>query len=148
MFEVNVLAFDLGSTWACYDGADAWHHTATGARPEKLANFAANALGCGALALYDLVIYERPFARGQAATRLLWGMAGILEAAAYNAGAAVLCTTPAEIKKWSTGSGRASKEEMLVAARAMGYKGDNEHEADAFCLWNFAQATVTMEPAQ
>ena len=30
----------------------------------------------------DLIIYERPFARGQHATRSLWGIAGIIDAMA------------------------------------------------------------------
>jgi len=155
---MKIIAFDLGSTWACATNdpsekmvllgqdADALHFVETGARPEKLAAFSRAVWALEGQAV-DLVIYERPFARGQAATRLLWGMAGILEAAAHAAGAAVLDISPAEIKKWATGNGHASKEEMLVAARRMGYTGDNEHEADAFALLKMAEATVTSDAA-
>lgn len=92
---------------------------------------------------FDTIIYERPFARGQAATRMLWGMAGVVEALAHANGAAVLDATPGEIKKWSTGQGSAEKTTMIDAAGFMGYRGDNEHEADAWCLLRFAEATLT-----
>jgi Holliday junction resolvasome RuvABC endonuclease subunit len=90
----------------------------------------------------ELIVYEQPFARGAAATRCLWGIAGIIEALAHNAGAACLCITPSEIKKWATGAGTADKDAMTLAAHCMGYAGENEHEADAWCLLKFAEATI------
>lgn len=94
----------------------------------------------------DAVVYERPFARGFHATRSLWGLAGILEAVAHDAGAAVLDITPSEIKKFATGSGRASKEDMILFASTTGYAGDNEHEADAWCLLRMAETLKWKEP--
>lgn len=89
----------------------------------------------------DVVVYERPFARGEAATRMLWGIAGLIEAV-FGDVAAVVDYTPAEIKKFSTGSGKADKDKMTFAAQLLGYEGDNEHEADAFCLLKFSEATI------
>lgn len=158
---MKIAAFDLGSTWAVAtnddDGGPAVTHVdlnpdrkkpkLSRKRPEILGLFAdAMAYGGSAMAVLDVVVYERPFARGQAATRLLWGMAGILEAAAHNAGVAVLDMTPGEIKLWAAGKGNADKEAMIEAAQLMGYGGNNEHEADAWCLLKFAQATLTKEP--
>lgn len=91
---------------------------------------------------FDAVVYERPFARGQAATRLLWGMAGIIEALAHDYGAAVLDPTPSEIKKWAATCGGADKDAMILAANFLGYDGDNEHEADAWCLLHYAIADL------
>ena len=144
---MRIAAFDLGSTWAIArnqgpNGPWAQHAGLEGKRPQKLGRFADLFQGT-ILDGYDVVVYERPFARGQAATRMLWGMAGILEAAAHNAGVAVLDITPAEIKKWATGKGTASKGEMIAAAQRLGYAGENEHEADAFCLLCMAEATLT-----
>lgn len=144
---MRIAAFDLGSTWAITrnqgpNGPWTQHAGLEGKRPEKLAGFIV-ALSRIPLREVDVVVYERPFARGQAATRMLWGMAGILEAAAHNAGVAVLDITPAEIKKWATGKGTASKGEMIAAAQRLGYAGENEHEADAFCLLCMAEATLT-----
>jgi Holliday junction resolvasome RuvABC endonuclease subunit len=85
----------------------------------------------------DIVFYERPFARGAAATRSLWGMAGILEAVAP---AAVLDATPSQIKEFATGNGKADKEEMIEAARQRGYHATTEHAADAYHAALYAQA--------
>ena len=90
----------------------------------------------------EVAVYERPFARGMDATRCLWGLAGIIEAACTNNGLAVVDALPTEIKKFATGKGTASKEAMMDAARAMGYQGDNEHEADAFMLLKYAEIYV------
>lgn len=140
---MKIVAFDLGTTWATAQNAPLGvdHATLTGKhRPEKMAAFAV-ALAAGHWEDFDLVVYERPFARGQAATRFLWGMAGILEAAAAPY-CAIVDITPAEIKKWATGKGGSGKDPMLVAAACMGYTGDNEHEADAFCLLKYAEANL------
>lgn len=93
---------------------------------------------------FDVVHYERPFARGQAATRSLWGVAGVLEAAATINGWATLDSTPVEIKKFA-GNAKASKDQMSVFAQAQGYRGTNEHEADAFLGLKYAINYVTKE---
>lgn len=164
---MKIAAFDLGTTWAVATNdlsqkaillgldAEAAHMDLNPGRtkpklkrqrPEVLGRFAeCLAHGGGILEGFDVVVYERPFARGQGATRLLWGMAGILEAAAHNAGVAVLDMTPGEIKLWATGKGNAGKPEMIAAAQRLGYTGDNEHEADAYCLLKFAEATLSKE---
>jgi Holliday junction resolvasome RuvABC endonuclease subunit len=155
---MKIAAFDLGSTYACAHnwfkgppGRAAWHldinpyrakPKLAKKRPEVLAVFASH-LDFLRLEQPDVVVQSRPFARGEAATRMLWGMAGILEAAAHNAGCAILDFSDTEIKKWATGSGKATKEEMIAAAQRLGYAGDNEHEADAFCLLCMAEATLT-----
>lgn len=143
---MRIIAFDLGSTWAAayhmVDGSTRVEHgVLKGTRVEKLAHFLDD---IGYFDEFDVAIYERPFARGQAATRMLWGMAGIIEARAGKC-CAVLDATPAEIKKWATGQGNATKDMMgIAAALTLGYTGDNEHEADAWCLLKFAEATLTI----
>jgi Holliday junction resolvasome RuvABC endonuclease subunit len=94
---------------------------------------------------FDAVHYERPFARGQAATRSLWGVAGVLEAASVVSGWATLDSTPLEIKKFGTGNAKASKEDMIAGAQKLGYKGTNEHEADAYIGLKYALKYVTKE---
>lgn len=89
----------------------------------------------------DALVFERPFARGMDATRSLWGIAGIVEALAIGRHMAVLDLTPATIKQHITGKGNGKKPDMLAAAARMGYMGNNEHEADAFCLLQVALAT-------
>ena len=143
---LKIIALDLGGTsaFATNDGeVGHWDMTRKGKakRPECLANFWAELdLQIMCMGDLDVLIYERPFARGAAATRALWGYAGICEALAHHHGAAVLDLTPGQIKKWATGNAKATKEEMLVAAKKLGYGGENEHEADAYCLMKYAVA--------
>lgn len=87
----------------------------------------------------DIVFYERPFARGAAATRSLWGMAGVLESVMGSV-APVLDATPSQIKAFATGSGKADKEDMIDASRQRGYYAQTEHAADAYHAALYAQA--------
>lgn len=149
---MKIAAFDLGSHVACA-------HNMTGAGNERVTHWdakgdrverAGQILGWLKEAFQqfedhgglDVVVYERPFARGQAATRSLWGVAGILEALAGAYGWPCIDYTPGEIKKHAIGKGDAEKDEMILAASLTGYMGDNEHEADAWCLMRFAEDNI------
>jgi hypothetical protein len=147
---MNILAFDLGKNLACARNfqvgkfpAYAFSCTCSGDRGERAAQAMQwfddqfeNTLGG------EVVIYERPFARGAAATRALWGLAGILEAVAKKHGFDAFDCGVRELKLWATGNGNACKDDMIAAAKRMGYTGDNEHEADSFCLLKWAEENV------
>lgn len=154
---MKLACFDLGTTWALATNqplgealtsplAQAYHHTLIGGnRIAKLIGFRKILELNVRWEDYDFVVYERPFARGQAATRMLWGMAGIIESVCGEH-CGILDFTPAEIKKWATGYGNASKDAMgLAAAVRLGYTGNNEHEADAYCLLKFSEANLHVE---
>lgn len=147
---MKIAAFDLGTNMAV-----AWR-SEPGARPrwkgrvligetraEKLAHCERWLCMWWLLVARDLnieaIFYERPFARGQAATRMLWGIAGHLEAFAAARDLPVVDMPPSTIKKHVTGDGAASKALMLEAARRFGYDGNNEHEADAICALVYAE---------
>lgn len=143
---MKIIAFDLGKNfaWAHQPGRKVItsHFTIEGARAHRLAetmNQLVELLGGLTFGL-DAVVYETPFARGRDATRSLWGIAGVIEACATNAGLPCLDVAVPTIKKFATGHGKASKEDMIAAARKFGYKGTNEHEADAVCLLRYAEA--------
>jgi Holliday junction resolvasome RuvABC endonuclease subunit len=146
---MKIIAFDLGKNfaWASnWDLGPGLNHGCTSFgdiprahRQGKLLTFLTDLLrnlDC------DIVIYETPFARGRDATRSLWGIAGIIEAVATNAGLPVVDAAVPTIKKFATGYGKASKEQMIDAAHKFGYKGSNEHEADAVCLLRYAEANL------
>jgi crossover junction endodeoxyribonuclease RuvC len=142
---MKIIAFDLGSTigWAAnYSGyLQTGHHTFTGTRVQRFAAIQ------GWLAELNwrsvkVVVYETPLVRGQDATRILWGIAALLEAAATRAGLPILDVAVPTIKKFAAGKGFASKLEMLAAAQKFGYTGSDEHEADATCLLNYAAANL------
>ncbi|MDR3562030.1 MAG: hypothetical protein P4N59_11430 [Negativicutes bacterium] len=148
---MNLIAFDLGANmaFACEDVVHFphWsvktfkgHRTYRAADTLKWLNEAFDNHPW-----VDTAIYERPFARGQDATRCLWGIAGILEAVATSKGCTVLEVLPSTIKKWATGSGKADKEVMTAAAVRLGYYGQNEHEADAYCLYQYGRANIRVK---
>ena len=146
---MKIIAFDLGSTmaWASNIGN---HRTIvtgcktfTGSRAERL-----TAIHCWLEEgeefnwRVDAVIYETPLTRGQAATRILWGIAGLVEVTASLKFLPVLDVAVPTIKKFATGSGHAGKTQMIAAARKFGYTGTDEHEADAVCLLRYAAANL------
>lgn len=148
---LKLIHFDLGANMAyahnCMgDVVIADHFTAKGTRQERAAatlkwlNLRFSDL-VKARTVPDAVHYERPFARGMHATRSLWGVAGLVEAVAKQYGLDTFDTTPKEIKKF-VAHYKASKEEMIVAARLLGYMGNNEHEADAWCGLKYAEKYI------
>src|ERR1700688_309732 len=151
---MKIIAFDLGANMAFATNIDSvWcrHLVAKGTRIERSVQTLSWLKALYDMlekqeALPDVVVYERPFVRGADATRCLWGIAGLIEAV-FGKGCAVLDMSPGEVKKHSTGNGKADKNEMTMAAMTMGYQGDNEHEADAFCLLRFAEDTFTKDPS-
>lgn len=86
----------------------------------------------------DVVIYERPFARGLHATRSLWGMAGVVEAVTTLEKLPVLDQVPSKIKKWATGKGTADKDAMIAEAKRRGHNVADDHQADAVLLGLYA----------
>ena len=143
---MRIIAFDLGRNfaWAGNVGGLSFYHVELhgGSRAHRLGfliNYLSKVLSWKG---YDVAVYETPFARGRDATRSLWGIAGIIEACATNAGLPVVDVAVPTIKKFATGHGKASKDQMIKAAQRMGYKGSNEHEADAVCLLRYAEANL------
>jgi crossover junction endodeoxyribonuclease RuvC len=141
---MKIIAFDLGSTLAWATNAppsNVGSKTFEGKRPVRFAD-TQRWLERFFSEPFDVVVYETPFARGRDATRSLWGIAGILEAVATNFALPIIDVAVPTIKKFATGNGMASKLEMISAAKKFGYKVDNDHEADAVCLLNYAIANL------
>ncbi len=138
---MKIIAFDLGANMAWADLAQTAHHFFEGNRVVRFAAIASWLQGFS-WKKYDVVVYETPLARGQAATRSLWGIAGILEAAVTCANLPIVDVAVPTIKKFATGNGFAAKDDMIKAAQKFGYIGQNEHEADAVCLLNYAIANL------
>lgn len=154
-FPLKVAAFDLGSHMAVahnlYGTGDVRvNHTEF--KGTRVTRAAATKQwlhdlfdGMARIGPPDFVMYERPFGRGQDATRSLWGLAGLIEAEAGSRNIPVLDQDPSSIKKWTSGNGGAEKHDMLLFAAMTGYAGDNDHEADAYCLLRYAEANVAFE---
>lgn len=180
--RTDIMAIDLGSqVGICYgdtdDGVDIFegvdlsrgcffnqvedYSAIYKSRQDKLCQFRQIIGKCISDYRPDVVVFERPFVRGMGATRMLWGMAGVLESFQEKTetwdenGKDYYYTMPkmydvavTTIKKFATGSGRASKEEMIEAAKnILGNKHKRlqktmtDHEADAICLFQYFKET-------
>jgi len=106
------------------------------ALPERLARIQDGLGGVIARARPDEVSIEHVFAGVSPRSALVLGQArGVALAAAARAGLPVFEYQPAEVKLAFTGSGRASKEQMLRTARALlGVEAELSDEADALAL--------------
>ena len=88
----------------------------------------------------EMVGYEMPHQRGGHATQLLLGMLGILHVACTKAGIEYSSVHSATLKKFATGSGRASKEQMVsLATVKFKRKIIDDNEADALHILAWAQ---------
>lgn len=89
------------------------------------------------LAGYDdieLVMIEGLAYAAHDSSRQLAMLAGVIRMALYDAGHPFLTVTPNQLKKYATGSGKASKEAVVDAAqKRLRYDGYDNNEADA--LW-------------
>ena len=84
----------------------------------------------------DLVVIEQPFSRYATATATLQRTYGVLLAELARVGCVVQWVPPATLKLAATGSGKADKPQMILAARALGYDVANDDEADACLLFH------------
>lgn len=88
----------------------------------------------------ELIVYEAAHHRGGAATEVACGFTTRLqEHAAATDGCECVSVHTATLKKRTTGNGRASKDDMIAAARER-WKCEpaDDNEADALCLLAFA----------
>lgn len=88
----------------------------------------------------DVVVIEG-FSYGSKGSSIdeVYGLGWVIRLALAEAERPYAVVPPASLKKYATGKGNASKEEMLVAAvKRLGYDGSSNDEADA--LWLRAMA--------
>jgi Holliday junction resolvasome RuvABC endonuclease subunit len=151
---MKTLAIDIGSSIGMASNIPGWgplHKTFDGDRRERAGNFMCHMNRTLRLLKsqgLECVIYEDTFARGVNAAKSLYGMIGVIEATCWSAGFPAMWVSPATVKKWATGKGNATKEDMLSAAQLLGYVAEgseNEHEADAYCLLCYAEASMIEE---
>lgn len=87
---------------------------------------------------YDLLAYEEPHLRGRKPTRFLVGLANGIEEVGGGLKIPVVSVHSGTLKKFATGSGRASKEDMIAAARKRWQvepKTDDEADALMILAW-------------
>ena len=93
-----------------------------------------------------MVGYEMPHQRGGHSTQLLLSMLGILHVACEKAGIEYASVHSATLKKSATGSGKASKEEMIrIAVVKFSREIIDDNEADALHILAWARNTFEKE---
>lgn len=90
---------------------------------------------------FDIIAYEKPHMRGLAATRQAYEMLSALEEHAHNIRADLRGVHSGTLKKFATGNGKATKAEMVEAARSKwpGIFIMDDNHADALWVWEWAR---------
>jgi len=86
----------------------------------------------------DVIVYEQAHHRGGAATAVCVGLATELQAFAAQHNIETMPVHTATLKKFATGNGRSSKKDMVQAAMARGWEPQDDNEADAQLLLEYA----------
>lgn len=87
------------------------------------------------------VLEAHHYAAGRGATAgKLAELAGAVKLRLFELDVVTVTIPAATLKKWATGNGGASKDEMLIAAEERGGKPANDDEADAYLLRAIGQA--------
>ena len=86
----------------------------------------------------ELIAYEQAHHRGGAATACCVGLITEVQAFAVGHEIELMSVHTATLKKFSTGSGRASKTDMIKAAEQRGWNPQGDDEADACLLLEYA----------
>jgi crossover junction endodeoxyribonuclease RuvC len=137
---VNVLGLDLSLTSTgvahCDGSADTWQVKLLGAdRLISLRDRLVSLLD----ARVDLAVIEGyAFGRPNQASHI-GELGGVVRVTLREHNVPFVAVPPSSVKRYATGQGNASKEQMLVAAvKRLGYEGASNDEADA--LWLRAMA--------
>lgn len=96
----------------------------------------------GLLGDLDVIVFEQAHQRGGHATAVAYGLQAEVLSFAAEHGIETSPVHTATLKKAATGNGRASKVDMLEAARARGWSPTDDNEADALHLLAYAEANL------
>ena len=153
---MKILSLDLGTRcgWACrpgtgriYSGVQDFSLKRGESSGLRFLNFDVWLTAMLVLHEPKLVVYEQAHHRGGPATACLVGMAGILQkvCAAYNSECVPIHT--ATLKKFATGSGRASKEDMIAKAEEVfNIKVIDDNQADALMMLSWGIKEYKCQP--
>lgn len=138
----KLLCLDLGSTlgWAVLTGRDQVFSGSVefkGTLSRRLYDFW---VWLGQRMSVEKLVYERPFAMADNANASLHGMAGIVQMTAYDHEIPFTCFSPKEIKKFVTGNGKASKEDVVAAVSKVYGRVHDHNEADALALLSYVRS--------
>jgi len=153
----KILAVDPGTIeLGLYDGDNSATIVTSrkNPRPERLAFMASKLADFIAIhGPYDFIVYEEQFVRGNAATKALYGVVGVIECVSISCGAGVMALPQSTLRKWAQSEGpeglkgkelyqkvAVSKDARLAADTSV-----TEHVFDAACIYHFIQAKGTIQ---
>ena len=93
----------------------------------------------------DLIAYEQAHHRGGAATACCMGLVTEVLAFAAAHGIELMPVHSATLKKFATGNGRASKTDMIKAAKERGWSPVDHNEADAALLLEYVLSELNIK---
>lgn len=95
----------------------------------------------------EVVVYELPHHRGGYATQVLVGLSTRVEELCAERDIEHESVRTSPLKKHITGAGRASKEDMMAAAKRLFPKQsvDTDDQADALCVLKWAEDTLQVD---
>ena len=90
---------------------------------------------------FDVVVYEQAHHRGGAATEICVNLTGRIQEACAERGVEFASVHSGTLKKWTCGSGKADKAEMIAKAKILlGREPLDDNEADAVNMAVYAEA--------
>ena len=157
---MNILALDLGCSTgfatlingSIRSGVEHWKHRTNESAGMKYLRFDQWLIDIYGLGDFDLIAYEKPHGlQGNAVESMNGYITGIHRFIAQrestqNKRINYQAVSPATIKKWATGNGRASKEDMGAwFGREIGRIAATYDEADALALLTFVMQELGVE---
>lgn len=99
---------------------------------------------CNELVLPQVIVYESPHHRGGAATEVAYGFLTEVKTRAATQSIELMPVHSQTLKKAMTGSGNASKAAMTAEAKKRGFNPQDDNEADACLLLEYAKGELNV----
>jgi len=144
---MNILALDIATItgWATKEASGVWdfHIARDESKGMRLLRFRAKVIELCQLMEINLIVYEMPAGHHKNALLVAAEMIGVLKSFCEDNNIDYRSYPSTEIKRFATGKGSANKILMIEAAREkLGYKGDDDNEADALWLYQLANHQI------
>ena len=139
---MKLLALDIATKtgWKSPTASGTWDLTPNKGESSgmKLIRFRAKLIEIIKAENIRIIAYERPAGFHKQALIVAGELVGVLKMVAEEHHIHLACYSATEIKKFATGKGNATKEEMIKAAQKKGYNPQDDNEADAIHLYDLA----------
>jgi len=139
---MKLLALDIATKtgWKSPTASGTWDLTPNRGESSgmRLIRFRAKLLEIIKAENISIIAYERPAGFHKQALIITGELVGVLKMVAEEYHIHLACYSATEIKKFATGKGNATKEEMIKAAQRKGYDPQDDNEADAIHLYDLA----------